>query len=450
MRKLLLKNATILTVDPQGTMYENGFLLVEGDKIALLGSAEQLDSLGDFAEYEVLDCQDKIVMPGMVNCHCHMSMIVYRSLGDDMPDRLNRFMIPLEERTRTVEMVKDGTYYAAAEMLMSGITTVVDQGGEVAAQAEVLSDIGMRAILSETITSATFAQTFAKSQEFLEKWQNHPLVTPSITCHAPYTVSDEHLVASHKLARKHGVLMQMHLAEMVYEMSDSQSKYGVGPVERLDALGVLDDQFLAAHLCLASDHDLDLLAKRGVKASYNPGANTKAAKDIAPVVDMQARNIPVGLGTDGPMSNNALNLFSLLGLAARCQKVRYQDRSAFPCELVVRMATIEGAKAAGLDQQIGSLEVGKQADLIVIETDSVNMMPIYDYYGAIVYSANASNVETTIVNGEIVVQNKKLVSKDLQLLRKNMLVHYEAIAAVAHELYREMAEKYDLSQKLNY
>ncbi|NMA65826.1 MAG: amidohydrolase [Clostridiaceae bacterium] len=450
MAKILLSNATILTMDDKGTIYDKGYLVIEDEQISEIGPQESLEALGGLEGYEVLDCTDKIVMPGMINCHSHMSMIVYRSLADDMPDRLNRFMIPLEDRTRTIEMVEDGTYYAAAEMLMGGITTVVDQGGEVEVQAKVFEDIKMRGVLSETISSRNFAETFQKSKDFLANWSNHALVTPSITCHAPYSVENEHIVASHRLAREYDVLMQMHLAEMVYEFSESKKHYGVGPVQRLDSLGVLDEKFLGAHLCLASKPDLEIVAKRQAKVSYNPGANSKAAKDIAPVVDMHLLDIPVGLGTDGPMSSNSLNLFGILGLAARLQKLRYMDRSAFPCELVVRMATIEGAKAIGLENKIGSLERGKLADVIIIETESVNMMPIYDYYATIVYSANASNVETTIVNGEIVVLNKHLISKNLQDLRKNMLLHHKTISKVAEQLYVEIEEKYDLSQKLNY
>ncbi|MCL2852134.1 MAG: amidohydrolase [Defluviitaleaceae bacterium] len=447
MNKILLKNAVVLTMDGQGTIHRNGFVLTAGDAVAQAGPMEALPQLDNC---HVLDCSGKIVMPGMVNCHCHMSMITYRSLADDVPDRLNRFMLPLEARTMSEELVRHGTYYACAEMLLSGITTIVDHGNIVLTQAEAVADIGIRGVISENITSANFESSFTATREFLEKWSGHPLVRPSVTCHAPYSVSSEHMQAAHKLAREHGALMQMHLAEMVYEMKESREKYGISPVERLDKLGILDDKFLAAHACLASGDDLDIFAKRGVKVSYDPGANTKAAKDIAPVMEMQARGITVGLGTDGPMSNNALNVLSQMPLAARCQKIKYKDRSAFPCEHVVRMGTIEGAKAACIDHLTGSIEAGKKADIVILETDSPNMSPIYDYYGAIVYSANASNVESTIVNGRLVVHNKRLLTKDFASLRKDLLSHHEKISAVADELCLEMSKKYDLTEKLNY
>lgn len=437
-------------MDQAETIYENGFIVVEGDSIRQIGRMEALPSMGDFADYEILDCTSRIVMPGMVNCHCHMSMIVYRSLADDMPDRLTRFMNPLTERTSRPAIVRDGTAYAVAEMLMSGITTIVDHGGEVMTQAEVLADMGMRGVLSESITSDRGAELLSVTRDFLEQWKGHPLVNPSVCCHAPYTVTDEDIKAAHRLAREHDVLMQMHLSEMVYEIRESFEKYGMSPVAHLNQLGILDHRFLAAHANLATNEDLDIFAARGVTVSHDPGANTKAAKDIAPVMDMQARGITVGLGTDGPMSNNALNILSQMSLASRCQKLRYKDRSALPCGQVVRMGTIEGAKAVGLDHLIGSLEIGKKADIVILETYSVNMAPIYDYYGAVVYSANASNVETTIVNGTIVVRNKQLVSADIGRLRANLLSYHDEITKVSDDIISEIAVKYDLSQKLNY
>lgn len=450
MQKLLLTNAVILTMDQAETIYENGFIVLEGDSIRRIGEMEMLSAMGDFADYEILDCTSRIVMPGMVNCHCHMSMIVYRSLADDMPDRLTRFMNPLTQRTCRPAIVRDGTAYAVAEMLLSGITTIVDHGVEVMTQAEVLAEMGMRGVLSEAITSDRGAELLGITRDFLEQWKGHPLVNPSVCCHAPYTVTDEDMKAAHRLAREHDALMQMHLSEMVYEVRESFEKYGMSPVAHLDQLGVLDHRFLAAHANLATNEDLDIFAARGVTVSHDPGANTKAAKDIAPVMDMQARGITVGLGTDGPMSNNALNVLSQMSLASRCQKLRYKDRSALPCNQAVRMGTIEGARAVGLDHLIGSLEVGKKADIVILETDSVNMAPIYDYYGAVVYSANASNVETTIVNGTIVVRNKQLVSGDIGLLRKNLLSYHDEITKVSEDIIGQIGVKYDLSQKLNY
>ena len=450
MNKILLKNAAVLTMDNSGTVLRDGFVLIEGDSIVMVGPMQDAPPVCEADELRVLDCKDKIVMPGMVNCHCHMSMIAYRSLADDVPDRLNRFMLPLEARTMSEELVRHGTYYACAEMLLSGITTIIDHGNLVLTQAEAVADIGIRGVISETITSANFDASFARTKKLLEKWSGHSLVIPSVTCHAPYSVSGEHMQASHRLAREYDALMQMHLAEMVYEMRESREKYGASPVERLDRLGILDEKFLAAHACLASLEDLDIFAGRGVKVSYDPGANTKAAKDIAPVVDMQARGITVGLGTDGPMSNNALNVLSQMSLAARCQKLKYKDRSAFACEHVVRMGTIEGAKAAGIGRLTGSLEPGKKADVVILETDSPNMAPIYDYYGAIVYSANASNVESTIVNGRLVVHNKQLLTKDMASLKSNLLSFHTDISSTADDLFREMAQKFDMTQKLNY
>lgn len=450
MAKLLLKNAVVLTIDPQGTVYPNGYLVVNGDHIEKIGSMEEFEEGTRYADFMFLDCAGKIVMPGMVNCHCHMAMITYRSLGDDIPDRLNRFMNPLSKRTSRPEMVMDASYYAAAEMLMGGVTTVVDQGRDTLLQARALSDIGMRCVLSETITSADFDEGIARTRIFFEQWRNHPLVNPSVTCHAPYTVCGKDIQKAHDLASEFNALMQMHLAEMVYEVKLCHEEFGMSPIEYLESLGVLDDHFLAAHANLATSGDIDIFAAHGVRVSHDPGANSKAAKDIAPIMEMQEKGVVVGLGTDGPMSNNSLNVFSQMSLAARLQKLRYQDRSALPCEQVVRMSTIEGAKAACLDQLIGSLEQGKKADIIVIETDSVNMAPMYDYYGALVYSANASNVESTIVNGELVVHQKKLLTKDLSHLRRKLDSYHSEILVVANELYHEMEKKYDMNEKLNY
>lgn len=447
MTQLLLTNAIILTMDERRTILENGYLLTTGDAITAVGPMAALAAHSLPPDITTLDCSGKILLPGMVNTHCHAPMVVFRGLGDDVADRLRRYMIPLENRIMDGVLSSAGAAYAFAEMMLGGVTTVCDNYSYVDENATVAAQCGMRAMLGglERIMPSTEpdpaadASNNAYTLRMIEKWKGHPLITPMVACHAPYSVTDGQMQESHRIARAHGLMMTMHVSEMVYEQAQCHRAYGMSSIAHLDALGILDDRFLAAHCILLEEGDLDILAQRGVKVSHNIGSNLKAAKGIAPVAQMRERGITVGLGTDGAMSGNTLDILTQLPLAAKLQKTVTGDRCVFPAAEVVAMATIGGAKALGMAQDIGSLEVGKKADMIVVETDSVNMAPIYDYYSALVYSANPSNVETTIIGGRIVMHQRKLRTMDFPAVRANLLQHCDRIRLEAIKLDEALA-----------
>lgn len=446
MADLLLKNAEILTMDRENTAWHPGYLLIAGDRIQEIGPMESINALGSLEGIQTLDCSGKIVLPGMVNTHSHLSMIVFRSLADDLPDRLRRYMMPLERSAMDREMAVAGARYAFAELILGGVTTVHDAYYFEDEIAEAAKACKIRGVFAQTVLSAPSPDTLVPyggiplTEALLEKWAGDELIRPAVNCHAVYTNDAAHLIRCHALAREYGVLMSMHVAEMAHEWNDCLREYGKTPVGYLDSLGILDDRFLAAHSILVTDADLDLYQKRGVKVSYNPGANAKSAKGVMPLPKMCARKIPVGLGSDGPMSGNTIDLLTQLPLVGKIQKLFHHDRALFPAKEILRMATIGGATALGLEKEIGSLEKGKKADVIVIETDSVNMNPIYDYESAVVYSANPSNVEATIVNGELLMHHRRLFSMDLPSLKEEIRDYQGLIRSHADRIARGMGE----------
>ncbi len=445
MSNLLLYNAAILTIDPDDRTYEHGFICVQGNRIEAVGPSEALPDLGDFAAYRKIDCCGKIIMPGMINTHCHMSMMAFRSLADDVPDRLRRYLFPLESRAMNQELAVISARYALAELLLGGVTTIYDAYFFEDDIAETVAASGMRGVLSETVmniptpNAATPYGGISYTRGFIEKWKGHSRIVPAVNCHAIYTNDTEHLQECHRIAAEHDVTMCMHVAEMDFEQQKCLDEYGLTPVGYLNHIGILDERFLAAHAIHVDDHDLEIMAGCGVNVSYNAGSNAKSAKGVAPVAKMVAKGIPVSLGTDGPMSGNTIDIVSQLPLVGKIQKLFQNDRSLFPPSEILRMATINGAKALRLDHLVGSLERGKRADIVIFETDSVNMNPIYDYNAVIVYSANPANVWATIVDGEILMENRTLLTMDFELIKQNLLSSRTKIETVARTLEREIA-----------
>lgn len=434
----LIKNVTILTMNENRDIIENGVVVIEDDKILEVGTNEIIER---YKEVEnVIDGEEGILIPGMVNCHTHASMIPFRSLADDYKDRLKRYLFPLEQKLVDKELVYIGAKYAISEMLLGGVTTFCDMYYFEDEVAKAAKELNIRGVLCETVINFPAPDSkesfggLEYSKEFIKKWINDPLITPGIAPHAPYTNTDESLKESYELSKKYNVPLTMHVAEMDYEYDKYINEYKLTPVQYLDKLGILDENFIAAHSVLVNDEDIKILKNRGVKVSHNVGANAKGAKGVAPILKMREEGIHIGLGSDGPMSGNTIDIITQMSLVGKIHKLFLNDRSVLPSVELFEMATIGGAKVLGLDKKIGSVEKGKKADLVLIETKSVNMQPIYDYYAAIVYSANPSNVDTVLVNGKIVVKNKKLVSDDFNSIRKDLIGLKEKIFDVARTL----------------
>ena len=440
---IAIENTTILTMNENKDIIENGLVLIIDNKIDYIGNKslnEIIKELKIETEIITIDGEEKILMPGMINCHTHVSMVPFRSLADDCKDRLKRYLFPLEQKLVDKELTYIGARYGIAEMLLGGVTTFCDMYYFEDEVARASKEMNMRAIVCETILDFAGPNSnkpcggLEYSREFIKKWKDDDLITPGIAPHAIYTNSDEALKEAHKISREYDVPMMMHVSEMDYEVAESKQKYNLSPVEYLDKLGVLDSNFISAHTVLVDDNDIQILKNRDVKVSHNVGANSKGAKGVAPIIKMMKENINVGLGTDGPMSGNTLDIITQMAQVGKVHKLFNNDRTLLPAVEIVEMATIGGARVLGLSDEIGSIEVGKKADITIFETDSVNMQPIYDYYSTIAYSANPSNVDTVIVDGKIVVRGKKLVSGDFKEIRNNLIYLRGKIDEVAKTL----------------
>lgn len=433
----IIKNINIITMNNNKDIIENGIVAYKNNKIIYVGNKNIYENEDNI---EVIDGEDGILMPGMINCHTHVSMVAFRSLADDYKDRLKRYLFPLEQRLVDKKLTYIGAKYGIAEMLLGGVTTFCDMYYFEDEVAKAAKELNMRGILCETVIDFPSPDSKEKfggleySKWFIEKWKDDELITPGIAPHAPYTNNDKSLKEAYNISKKYNVPITMHVAEMGYELKEYKDKYNLTPVGYLDKLGILDSNFISAHTILVNDEDIQILKIRDVKVSHNIGANSKGAKGIMPIFKMKENNIDIGLGTDGPMSGNTLDIITQMSQVGKIHKLFNNDRTLLPSVELVEMATIGGARVLGIDNKVGSIEVGKNADLVLIETQSVNMQPIYDYYSTIVYSSNPSNVDTVIVNGDIVVKNKKLVSGDFNNIRKDLLKLKNEIIEVANTL----------------
>ena len=435
---MIIENVTILTMNANRDIIDNGAVIIEDNKIIDVGDKS---IKGKYINVDkVINGNNGILIPGMINCHTHASMVAFRSLADDYKDRLKRYLFPLEQKLVDKELVYIGAKYAIADMLLGGVTTFCDMyyfEDEVAKAAE---ELNIRGVLCETIINFPAPDSnksfggLEYSKSFIEKWKGNTLITPGIAPHAPYTNSDESLKEAYRLSKEHKVPLTMHVAEMDYEFEKYIKEYNMTPVQYLDSIGILDENFISAHTILINDEDIEILKSKNVKISHNIGANAKGAKGVAPIIKMKEAGINIGLGTDGPMSGNTLDIITQMSLVGKIHKLYSKDRTILPSIELLEMATIDGAKVLSMEKDIGSIEIGKKADLVIVETESVNMQPIYDYYSTIVYSANPSNVDTVIVDGKIVVKGKELVSSELCDIRKELLKQKNKIDTIVKTL----------------
>ena len=434
---IIIKNGTILTMNQKKEIISNGVIAVKGNKIIDIGSSSILSK---YTAKKIIDADNGIIMPGMINTHTHVSMSLFRSLADDVPDRLNRYIFPLEKKLVSRDMVYKGAIHGSIEMAKGGVTTVTDMYYFEDEVAKAVKKIGLRGILGETIIKFPVADAetpkegIANAEKFIIEYQNDPLITPALAPHAPHTNTTEDLNAINSISKKYNVPILMHVAETQKECDYFKEKYNMTPVEYLDSIGLLNNRLVAAHLIFVNDKDIDLLEKNDVGIAHNMIANIKSAKGVSPALKMYDKGMRVGLGTDGPMSGNTLDIIRQLGYVATLHKLVNKDRSAMPPYKVVEMSTIGGARALHMEDKIGSIEKGKLADIVIIETKSPNMVPIYDYYSALVYSAYPSNVESVIVNGKIIVEDGKLMTYDVNLDRKNVEKYSEKVKKIAKTL----------------
>lgn len=419
--KTVINNVTVLTVNPSETVYQNGYVVIDGTKIAGVGEGR-----GPQDADRVVDGRGGILMPGMINTHSHISMIPFRSLGEDGKDRLRKLFFPLEREVMTPELVYQSARYAACEMLLGGVTSVLDMYYFEDSVAQACDDMGLYAWVGQTIIdmetcdSKNTDDALKLNEELIRRWKGHSRIHPVVAPHATNTNSPEVLKAAYELARKNDVLYTLHVCEMDYEMTMFREKYNQTPVEFLYDLGVLGLKTVAAHCIHLADHDIELFAETDAKIAHCVLANAKSGKGICRAYDAKQAGVTVGVGTDGPSSGNTLDLFTVMRMIPPLQKTRRHESTIVSAKDTVYMATIEGAKLLGAQDSIGSIEVGKQANLTLLETESVNMYPIYEPYGAVVYAANPSNVDSVWVDGKQLVGGHKLLHVNLAEEREKL------------------------------
>jgi 5-methylthioadenosine/S-adenosylhomocysteine deaminase len=431
---LLVDGGLVVTMDEAGTVIPAGAVAVVGSRIEAVGTSAELARR--FPGARRLDASGRIVMPGLIDAHTHVPMTLFRGVADDLDLKgfLYGRIFPLEARFVDEEFVRWGTRLACLELLQGGVTTFVDMYYYEDAVADEASRCGMRAVAGETLVdfpapdNKTWADAIAYTERFLMRWQGHPLIVPAVAPHATYTVSPEHLKAAHALAAKYDVPMLMHLAEARSEVEQIRRKYGKGPVEYADGLGILDHRVVAAHVIFPTPAEIATLAERKVGVVHCPQSNMKGAAGVAPVPALLAAGVAVGLGTDGAASNNDLSLWEEMDTAAKLHKVTTGDPTVLSARTALSMATRLGAKAIGLEKEIGSLEAGKRADLILVRTDAFHQIPSYDPYSLLVYATKASDVDAVIVDGHLVMVAGRVLTVDEGAVRERVAAYQQRIS----------------------
>ena len=414
---LLITGGTIVTMNGPRTIQEDGAIAIQGDTILAVGPRAEIAA--HYQAPQTIDATGKLVLPGFVNGHTHVPMTLMRGLHDDVTlhDWLYKYIFPAEAKNVTEEYVRWGTRLAAAEQIRSGVTTFADMYYFEDAVAEETKAAGMRGVLGESWIdfpvpdNKTEAEMAAYSEKFLKRWQGDPLIHAGVAPHAIYTCSQKTLQDAAAMARKYHAPILIHTAEMKQEWDDSMKQNGMSPVQYLDKIGVLGPDVISAHCIFVDEADRKTLAARGVGCVHNPSSNMMLASGVSPVAEMRAAGVAVGLGTDGPSgSNNDLDLMEEMDLTAKLAKITKMDPLAMNAKAVVEMATIDGARAIHLEKEIGSLEPGKKADLILIGLDEPNAVPMFDIYAALAYSLKGSDVQTVIIGGKVVMRDHKLLT----------------------------------------
>lgn len=413
---IIIHDCLILPMDEKNRIIEDGSIAIENGSLVYVGKKAKLPA---FKGEKIIDGHGKIAMPGLVNCHTHLSMTLLRGIAEDQPlnNWLTETIWPLEANLRPDD-VYHGALLGCLEMIKSGTTCFTDMYFYEDKVAKAVEKAGIKAVLAQGIIEAGNKERgekmFKENVDFAKKYHKYAdgRVTTHLGPHAVYTCSPELLMKVREAASALDVGIHIHLAESKEMAKEIKEKYGFSEVELLENLGFLGPDVLAAHCIHLNEEEMALLAKHGIKVAHAPVANMKIAVGVSKVKDLMSLGLTVGIGTDGPASNNSLDMFESMKIAALLQKLHYQDPTVLPSETVLKMATIDGARALRLDNLTGSLEVGKEADLILIDVKKPHLTPMHNPYANIVYSTRGSDVDTVIVNGKILMENHKVKTLD--------------------------------------
>ncbi len=419
-RDIKIEARTILTIDGTDTIVHDGAILIQDGKITDVGPANQYHHVS--AE-QTFSFPRGLAMPGLVNTHTHLPMSLLRGLADDLPlDRwLREYIFPAEAHFMDPDSVYWGSLLSTAELALSGVTCFADGYFHEDTVAKAVEKSRLRAVLAQGVIdfpapgAPNPAENIKTAQSFIQTWQGrNGRIKPALFCHSPYTCSDETLVAGKRVSRELETLFFIHLSETRSEVEQSRREHGVTPVERLHSLDILDPQTVGVHCVWLDEEDMDVMARTGMKVSHAPESEMKLASGAPPVPDLLKRGVTVSLGTDGCASNNDQDMFQEMDVATKLQKLHRLDGAVLPARDVVRMSTIEGAKTLGWDARIGSLEPGKQADIIILDMRKPHLVPLYDHYSHLVYAVKGSDVRTVFVDGELIVHDGAFLPFDLE------------------------------------
>ena len=415
---LVITNATVVTVDGTRRVLAPGAVAIDGADIVGVDTPAAIAAA--FQPRQTIDGTGQILLPGLINTHTHAAMVLMRGLADDLAlmDWLQQYIFPAEAKAVSPAFVRTGTRLAALEMIRSGTTTFADMYYFEEEVAKAASEAGLRGVLGQTIIrfpvpdAKTPEEGLARTETFLTQWKGHALITPAVAPHALYTLDAATLKACRALADKHQAPLLIHLAETRAEIDAALTLGNATPTQYLRTVGLWGPRTLAAHGVWVSASDMETLKENGVAVSHNPESNMKLASGTAPIVDYLAAGIRVGLGTDGAASNNDLDMFEAMKFAAFLQKLARNDPRVLPAPTVLDMATRDGAAALGLGAKVGSLEVGKRADVIMVDVRGPRQTPMYDPVAHLVYSAHGDDVTTTIVDGKVLMRDRKVLTLD--------------------------------------
>ena len=430
---LIIRGGTVVTMDGTRRVIEDGGVAVKGGRIVAVSKTADIDR--NYAAPEVVNANGKVIVPGLINGHTHVPMTLFRGIADDidLQEWLTKYIFPAEAKNVTEDFVRVGTRLGLAEMIRSGTTTYCDMYYFEDAIADETFKAGMRGVLGETVLdfpvadNKTYEEGLAYVERFVKKWQGNVLIVPAIAPHAPYTVSEDHLKAARSFSDRTGAPIVTHIEETKREVDDSIKAKGASPIVYLNRIGFLNNRVIAAHVVWPSEEELGLLKQLGVGIVHNPQSNMKLASGVAPVPEMLRNDLPVGLGTDGAASNNDLNLWEEMDTAAKLHKVISRDPKVVSAQEAFEMATIRGARALHLDNEIGSIEKGKRADLVIVDLDALNQTPYYNIYSDLVYATKAGDVLTVIIEGRVIMRDRRLLTLNEEAIKTDARRYRERI-----------------------
>ena len=415
---LIIIGGKVLLIDTKNTCLDKAAIAINDGNIIAVDQVENISR--QYQARKTINVKDSLIMPGFINCHTHAAMTCFRGIADDLEllDWLNNYIFPAEAKNVNKDLAYWGSLLANAEMIKSGTTTFCDMYIFEDETARAARHAGMRCLVGEVLFDfpspnfKTPEEGLAYTRMLIEKWQNDPLINIIVEPHSLYTCSPALLTEAEKLADDYHVPLGIHLLENKSEKEELLQRYGKPAVSFLKEIDYLNERLIAFHCVSLSDEDIKLFADHGCKISHNPASNMKLASGVAPVPDMLKAGITVGLGTDGCASNNNLDMIKEMSTAAKLHKVARLDPTVMNAQTVVRMATIEGARTLGMDKITGSLEVGKKADIIIIGLNKPHLTPLYNEYSHLVYAASGADIDTVLINGKVVMENRKLLTID--------------------------------------